>query len=49
MSNCVNNYVPEFVPEDFKWYERDGLLTWYNQRKCENFLRDIDKHFEEGK
>ena len=25
------------------------LLTWYNQHKCENFLRDTDKHFKEAK
>ena len=33
-NNCVNNYVPEFVPQDLLWYERDGLMTYYNQVKC---------------
>lgn len=38
-------YVPGFVPNDVKWYERDGLLTWYDQMKYERFLEDVDNHF----
>lgn len=49
MSNCVNNYVLEYFPKDLLWYERDGLMTWYDQVKCENFLRDTGKHFKEAK
>ena len=41
----MNSYVPKFVPKDLPLYERDGLMTWYNQRKCEDFLRDTNKHF----
>ena len=48
MSNCVNNYVPDFVPQDLPWYERNGLMTWYEQIKCENFVCNIDKHFKEA-
>ena len=33
MSNCANNYVPEYVPQDLPWHERDRLMTWYNQAK----------------
>ena len=33
-------YVPTFVPKDLPRYEQDGLMTWYNQGKCEYFLRD---------
>ena len=47
--NCTNKYVPEFVPSDLKWYERDGLMTWYDQVKCEQFLEDVNKHFSETK
>ena len=47
--NCTNKYVPEFVPSDLKWYERDGLMTWYYQVKCEQFLKDVNKHFSETK
>ena len=45
-NNCINNYVPEYVPTDLLWYEPDGLMTWYDQVKCEEFLRDSDKHFK---
>ena len=24
----ANGYVPEYVPEDLPWYERDGLMTY---------------------
>ena len=47
--NCTNTYVPEFVPSDLKWYKRDGLMTWYDQVKCEQFLEDVNKHFRETK
>ena len=33
----VNSYVPEYVPENLPWYERDGRLTWYDQVKFKNF------------
>ena len=47
--NSMNSYVPKSVPKDLPWYERDGLMTWYNQTKCEDFLRDTNKHFQEAK
>ena len=47
--NTANKYVPDFVPNDLKWYERDGLLTWYDQIKCERFLEDPDRNFNNTK
>ena len=47
--NYLNNYVPEFVPSDLKWYERDGFMTWYDQVKCEQFLEDVNKYFSKTK
>ena len=44
-----NDYVPEYVPSDLSMYERDGLMTWYDQRKCEEFLRDPKNHFKNTK
>ena len=49
MSSCSNNYVPEYVPPDLPWYERDGLMTWYDQAKCEDFLRNSKHHFQNTK
>ena len=45
----MNAYIPKFVPKDLPLYERNGLMTWYDQRQCKDFLRDTDKHFREGK
>lgn len=45
----MHTYVTNFVPNDISWYERDGLMTWHNKCKCDDFLRDTDKHFREVK
>ena len=47
--NLMNAYIPKFVPKDLPLHERNGLMTWYDQRQCKDFLRDTDKHFREGK
>ena len=36
--NSMNSYVPKFRPKDLPWYERDGLMTWYDQMKCEDIF-----------
>ena len=33
-----NTYIPKFVPNNLPWYERNGLNTWYEQNKCNDFL-----------
>ena len=30
-------------------YKRDGLMTWYEQGKCKEFLEDTDGHFRKSK
>ena len=47
--NIANKYVLDCVPIDLRWYERDGLLTWYDQIKCKRFLEDPDRHFNNTK
>ena len=37
-------WVIKFVPKDLSWYECNGLMTWYDQCKCEDFLRNTDQH-----
>ena len=44
-----NTFVPPFVSNDLKWFERDGLETWYRRNKCEEFLQDTDSHFKNRK
>ena len=46
---CQNNYIPEYVTENLSWYERDGIVTYINQAKCRDFLRDLDSHFKKIK
>ena len=46
-----NNYIPEYIPRNLKWYERDGLLTYIDKLKCnpDKHLEDPDKRFKETK
>ena len=44
-----NTFVPKFIPDNLKWYERDGLETWYLRNKCSEFLEDTDSHFKNRK
>ena len=47
MNKKVDNvFVPKFIPNNLKWYECDGLNTWYEQGKCQDFLDDLDSHFQ---
>ena len=39
-----NNYISEYVLKDFPWYERGGLMTYLDQAKCRDFLRDPEGH-----
>ena len=40
-----NTYIPSYVPNNLKWFERDGLETWYKKNKCDDFLSNTDLHF----
>ena len=42
----ANTFVPKYVPKNLKWCKRDGLMTWYDQIKCEEFLEDLNAHFQ---
>ena len=46
-----NNYIPEYIPRNLKWYERDGLLTYIDKLKCnpDKHSEDPDKRFKETK
>ena len=49
MINLMNTYIPKYVPSDLEWYERDGLLAWYDQIKWVDFFRDTDSRFKQAK
>ena len=38
-SKLINSYVPKYMLENVPWYERDGLIRWYGQGKCAEFLK----------
>ena len=42
-----NTFVSPYVPESLKWFEGDGLETWYRQKKYREFLEDTDSHFQQ--
>ena len=44
-SKFDNVFVPLYVSNNLKWYERNGLDTWYVQGKCRDFLENTDEHF----
>lgn len=46
--NLVNKYIPEVVPSNLKWFERDGLFTYIDQLKYERFISGPDKYFEKA-
>ena len=41
-----NHFIPTYVPKDLPWQKREGLLIWYDQNKCEEFLENTDEHFQ---
>ena len=34
-----NKFIPTYVPDNLKWFERDGLETWYRKNKCDDLFR----------
>ena len=41
-----NRYIPAFVKDNLKWYERDGLITYINQLEYKKFEEDRDTYLE---
>ena len=44
----VNKYVPNYVPKNSMWYERDGLMTYVDRLKYEEFESNINEHFQKA-
>ena len=46
----VHKYIAKIVPSDFLWwYKRDGILTYIDQWKYEQFMSNSDKYLEKTK
>ena len=41
-----NTYIPSYVSDNPKWFERNGLETWYRKNKCDDFLSNPDLYFK---
>ena len=41
-----NTFIPKLISNNVSWYDRNGLNTWYEQNKCNEFLENTDHHFE---
>ena len=41
-----NRYIPQFVKDNLKWYERDGLLTYINQLEYKRSEENRDSYLE---
>ena len=39
----VSSYIPDYQKHDLKWYERDSLLSYYDQLKYKQFSSTADK------
>ena len=40
-----NEFVPLYIPPNVKYFESDGLETWYRQNKCKDFLENTEETF----
>lgn len=34
--------VPKYVASDFKWFKKGERITWYDQRKYEKIIENLD-------
>ena len=44
-----NCFVPNFIPVNLKWYERDGFYTWDLKYKRDKFIKNTDLDFSQLK
>ena len=44
-----SKFIPKYIPNDLKWYKKDGLDTWYLKNKCDNFINNTYTYFEKFK
>lgn len=44
--NQATKHIPQFVPHNLPWHERDGLLTYIDELKYKRFCEYWDEHFK---
>ena len=43
------SYIPRYVKDNLKWYEKEGLITYFDQLKYKEFKKDRDAYINETK
>ena len=43
---CSNKVIPEYMPENLPWYERDGLMTYIDQIKYKEYAENKDEYLK---
>ena len=41
-----NSYIPPYIRENLKWYEKDGLLTYIDRLNYEKFTENRDVYLK---
>ena len=44
-----SSYIPPYVKENLKWYEKEGLITYFQQLEYKEFKRDRDTYINQTK
>ena len=48
--NCDNNYILTHAEHlSLLWYERDGLRSYRDSLKCDEFKKNPEEHFDKTK
>ena len=42
-------YIPPYIKDNLKWYEKEGLITYFQQREYQEFKKDRDRYINETK
>ena len=44
-----SSYIPPYIKDNLKWYEKEGLITYFQQREYQEFKKDRDAYINETK
>ena len=44
-----SSYIPPYIKDNLKWYEKEGLITHFQQREYQEFKRNRDAYINETK
>ena len=44
-----SSYIPPYIKDNLKWYEKEGLITYFQQREYQEFKKNRDAYINETK